>query len=373
MDRIQTAAILKDLQKKMVLIAGPRQAGKTTVAREVAKHFNAPLYLNYDNIQDRHVIHQQAWVEKTDLLILDELHKMEQWKNYLKGVYDTKNASLKILVTGSARLDVLTHVGDSLAGRYFLHHLFPLSPAELHQLHQPFTLDQLLERSGFPEPYLAESSIEANRWRLQYTNSMLSTDVFDIELIHNLRALKTIFELLRVRVGAPVSYQSLAEDVAVSPQTVKKYIDILEALYVVFRVTPFSKNIARSLLKEPKIYFFDTGLVANGDGAQLENMAALSLLKHVVGKIDYHAENYALHYLRDKEGREVDFVIVKDHAIQQLVEIKMTNEDVSKSLSYFSQKYNLPAIQLVKNLRNEYKSQNISILKAQNWLSELFL
>ena len=208
---------------------------------------------------------------------------------------------------------------------------------------------------------------------MQYSHSLLSTDAFDIEPIQNIRALKTIFEILRIRVGSPISYQSIAEDAAVSPQTVKKYIDILETLYIVFRVTPFSKNIARSLLKEPKIYFFDTGLILNGDGPRLENLTALSLLKHVTAKVDYHAENMALHYLRDKEGHEVDFAIAKDECIQQLIEVKISDEAISKSLLYFSQKYHLPAIQLVGNLRNEYLAKNISVLRMRDWLSQLFL
>jgi predicted AAA+ superfamily ATPase len=90
--------------------------------------------------------------------------------------------------------------------------------------------------------------------------------------------------LLRTKVGSPISYQAIAEDVAISPSTVKKYIDILEALYIVFRVTPFAKNIARSLLKKPKIYFFDTSLVKADAGVQFEYLVAVCLLKHVYGK-----------------------------------------------------------------------------------------
>lgn len=120
MDRIQTTYIIKDLAKKMVLVAGPRQVGKTYLARQVAKEFNNPVYLNYDNIADRQIILNQAWLETTDLLILDELHKMPEWKNYLKGIYDTKSTHLQILVTGSARLDIFDKIGDSLTGRYFL-------------------------------------------------------------------------------------------------------------------------------------------------------------------------------------------------------------------------------------------------------------
>lgn len=373
MNRVQIPYIIKDLSKKMVLVAGPRQVGKTYLAQQVAKAFSKPIYLNYDSVEDRQIIQHQAWLENTDLLVLDELHKLPEWKNYLKGIYDTKPQHLHILVTGSARLDIFNQVGDSLAGRYFLHRLLPLTPAELQQLNMPMNLEDLLIRGGFPEPYLAENIIEANRWRLQYSHSILTTDVFDIDRIQDIRALKTIFELLRTKIGSPISYQSLAEDVGISPTTVKKYLEILEALYIVFRITPFSKDIARSLLKEPKIYFFDTGLVKGDEGAQLENLAAICLLKHVYAKIDYHAENYALHYLRTKDGQEVDFALVKDNAIEQIVEVKKTNNTLSKSLYFYHKKYNLPAIQIGKDLRHDRLIGDIKVIKAIHFLVDLFL
>ena len=196
MKRIQAPYIIKDLEKKMVFLAGPRQVGKTFLSKQVAQAFKHPVYLNYDHLEDRDIIEKQAWLPATDLLILDELHKMPLWKNYLKGVYDTRLPALHILVTGSARLDIFDKVGDSLAGRYFLHRLLPLSPAELKQLTMPIDLDGLISRGGFPEPYLTEDSVEANRWRMQYANSILSTDVFDVEQILNVKALRLVFELL---------------------------------------------------------------------------------------------------------------------------------------------------------------------------------
>lgn len=373
MKRIQTAAIIKDLDKKMVILVGPRQAGKTWLAKYIAQQFPQSLYLNYDQIQDREIIYQQNWLPTTDLLILDELHKMPGWKNYLKGFYDTKPASLRVLVTGSARLDIFNHLGDSLAGRYFRHRLMPLSLAELQQCNMKINIDKLLLRGGFPEPYFAENDIDAARWRLQYLNSLLSTDVFEFEKIQNIKAMQLIFNLLRNRVGSPVSYQSLSEDAGVSPTTVRKYIQILEALYIVFRVTPFAKNIARSLLKEPKIYFFDTALVEGNPGAQLENLTAISLLKHIYAKYDYLAEDYQLHYLRNKEGQEVDFALVSKEEIQQMIEVKVSNHALSPSLIAYQRKYGYPAIQIVKYCQHETVNQDIQILKAENFLTSLWL
>ena len=373
MKRIQKEQILKDLEKKMVLLVGPRQAGKTWLAKDLARDFKSPVYLNYDQILDQKIIRDQSWLPTTDLLIFDELHKMNGWKNYLKGVYDTKPESLKILVTGSARLDLYDQLGDSLAGRYFRHRLLPFSLAELFQVGEKSDMSKLIERGGFPEAYLAKDEIEVDRWRMQYINSLLGTDVFEINKVFNIKAMQLIFNLLRSRVGSPISYQSLSEDAAVSPTTVKKYIQVLEALFVVFKITPYSKNIARSLLKEPKIYFFDTGLVQGDEGAKLENLVALSLLKSTFARIDYFAQDLSLHYLRTKDGIETDFVVVNEGKIENIIEVKLSDCDISKPLIYFHEKYGYPAIQLVRYLRHEYKNNGIQVLDAQKYLSNLFL
>lgn len=373
MNRTQKALILADLEKKIVLLVGPRQAGKTWIAKNIAAEFPGSIYLNYDQVLDRDIMLAQSWLPSTPLLVLDELHKMPNWKNYLKGVFDTRLSSMRILVTGSARLDVFDQLGDSLAGRYFRHRLLPLSLAELKQVGELPDYERLLTRGGFPEPYLATDDIESKRWRMQYINSMLSTDIFELDKILNLKAMRLVFELLRTRVGSPISYQSLAEDCAVSPVTIKKYIHLLEALYVVFRVTPYAKNIARSLLKEPKLYFFDTGLVQGDDGAKLENMVAVELLKHVYARTDYQAEECVLHYLRTKDGLEVDFAIATNDAIESIIEVKLADHKISKTLHYFQEKYGYQAIQLVGTLRHEVVHDNITVRSAEKFLATLTL
>jgi predicted AAA+ superfamily ATPase len=369
--RIQKAYLLKDLEKKLVFLVGPRQVGKTWLAKDIASEFSNSVYLNYDKAADRKIMYAASWLESTDLLILDELHKMPDWKNYIKGIYDTKLDRLRILVTGSSRLDIFEQMGDSLAGRYYKHRLLPLSVAELKQCGVSADLDPLLLFGGFPEPYLSNDPIEAERWRLQYTNSLLSTDVFEFDKIFNLKAMRLIFDLLRVRVGSPVSYQSLSEDAGVSPTTIKKYIQILEALYIIFKVTPYSNNIARSLVKEPKIYFFDTGLVQGDAGIKLENTVAVSLLKYAYAKTDIFAEEYVLHYLRTKDGQEVDFALVKNNTITQMIEVKLSDTAISRSLKAFHEKYQYPAVQIVQFLDHEHNQGNIAILNAQKFLSQL--
>lgn len=228
-----------------------------------------------------------------------------------------------------------------------------------------------MERGGFPEPFLAENKTEADRWRLQYVDSLLRTDVLDFENIQNVRAIRLIFELLQERVGSPLSYSSIAEDVSISPHTVKKYVEILEALYIIFKVTPYSRNIARSLLKEPKIYFFDTGLVRGAEGIIFENFVANCLLKFVHLQIDYQARPYALRYLQTKEKREVDFALVLDKQLKQMIEVKLSDSNPSRHLHYFHEKYAVAALQVVKNLRKEKKSNTIDVVSASSFLKTL--
>ncbi len=359
----------------MVILVGPRQVGKTWLSKEVGKHYRSTLVLNYDNYQDRRKIIEERWLPDTELLILDEIHKMPDWQVFLKGIFDTRLPSMRILVTGSARMDLLSHSGESLAGRYFRHRLMPLSLAELQKDQiSDSSLEKLLERGGFPEPFLAQDETDAQRWRSQYVDGIIRYDILDFSRFVDFKALQLTVDLLRERVGSPFSAASVARDIGSSPATVLKYITLLEALFLIFRVTPFSHNIARSLLKEPKIYFYDTGLVKGNRGAKLENLVAVSLLKNLWARSDFLGESWNLHYIRTKEGREVDFAIVdNERKISEMIECKASESHPDKNLVYFSRKYSIPAVQLVADLRTEHKMGEIEIRNMANYLSRLFL
>jgi predicted AAA+ superfamily ATPase len=372
MERSQTSYLLDDLKKKVVFLTGPRQVGKTWLAKHIATHYSKPYYLNYDNFDHRQLIHNQAWPDATDLLIFDEIHKKSDWKNFIKGLFDTKPESLHLLVTGSARLETLRQSGDAMTGRFFRHRLLPFSYKEIGEK-EPKRIEWLLQRGGFPEPFLAENPIDSDRWRLHYIDGLIRTDILDFERIHDLKTVQLILELLRRKVGSPISFLSIAQDVAVSPTTVKKYIEIMESLYILFRVTPYSHNIARSLLKEPKIYFYDTGLVVGDEGARFENLIAVSLLKHVWGKTDYLGKQTDLYYLRTKDGEEVDFCIVEEGRPIQIVEVKMSARDNWPALRKMHEKYSIPAVVVIKNLKREYKDKNIPVVSAEEYLQGLFL
>jgi len=371
MERRQKESILSDLSKKMVFLTGPRQVGKTWLAKEIATLFSDSVYLNYDSLPDRKIIKNEAWLLKTKLLILDEIHKMPGWKNYLKGVYDTKPDQMMILVTGSARLEMFRQSGDSLAGRYFLHRLLPLTPSELGADERSRDLDRFMKRGGFPEPFLAETDTDADRWRMQYVDGLIRTDILDFEKIHDFKAIQLVVKLLRSRVGSPISYQAISEDVGIAPNTVRKYISILESLYIIFRVPPFSKNIARAIVKEPKIYFFDTGLVEGDEGVRFENLVALSLLKHAYGMTDYLGKAYALNYLRTKDGAEVDFCVVNEDKPELMIEAKRSDPIPGRSILNFNKRYGIPGLQVVLHLKQEQVEKGIEVRRGLDYLKSM--
>lgn len=366
-------AILRDVRQKMVFVTGPRQVGKTYLSKELQREFKRAIYLNNDDIADMKVIRKRSWPLNADLIILDEIHKMKGWKGFLKGAFDTRSVHQSFLITGSARLDTFRQTGDSLAGRYFLHRLHPLSVKELAGMMPPYEAVSALNRlGGFPEPFLSSSEEQAERWRKQYYTDIVREDIMDFSRIGEIRAIRLLLEMLRQRVGAPLSYASLSRDLQIAPNTVRKYVEILESLHIIFTVRPFHKNIARSLLKEPKAYFYDSGYVNADEGVRLENTVAACLLKHVHYLQDVKGREVSLRYIRTKEGKEIDFALAEKEELTHFIEVKLSDEEVSRNLKYFKLRYPaVNAIQLVHNARNEQELDHISIFQAANWLSRL--
>jgi predicted AAA+ superfamily ATPase len=232
----------------------------------------------------------------------------------------------------------------------------------------------LIERGGFPEAFLAKTNSDAKKWREQYIDGLIREDVLDFERIYDFKAIQAVLNLLRRRVGSPVSYSSIASDVGISPTTARKYMQIFEALFITFSIRPYSKNIARSLSKEPKICFFDVGMVIGDDGVKFENFVALSLLTDVIGHRDNLGENNSLKYLRTKNGKETDFCIVDENyeKIKEIIEAKNAKFSLDKNLEYFSTKYDLKAKQVVRYLKyDRYISDKIQIIQSEKFMEQL--
>lgn len=377
MDAIRSLAerIRADLPHKLVILTGPRQAGKTTLARQLMADFPRAQYLNWDVPADREIIAAGAWSPRAGLLVFDEIHKMRDWKAFLKGAWDGRGTGQAILVTGSARMETFRQGGESLAGRYFAWRLHPFSVREcvaVLGMEPGVALDRLLERGGFPEPLLAGDATAAERWRSQYATDLIREDVLEFSRVHEIRNLQLFVNLLRERVGSPVKISSLAQMLQIAPNTATRYLEILEALYVVFRVTPWHRDVARSILKESKVYFFDTGLVRGDAGARLENAVAAMLLKHAHYRQDAEGKAVTLHTIRDKEQHEIDFVLAQENAITDLIEVKHADPAISPYFHRMAEHFpEASAVQIVAELRQETQRGRIEVVSAAEWLAEL--
>lgn len=374
MERTLAPHLRRDLPRKIILLSGPRQSGKTTVAKMLEPDHE---YVNYDDAEHRTTLIDRSWDRGKKLLILDELHKMPRWKGWLKGLYDTEGLRPPIIVTGSARLETYRKVGDSLAGRYFPFRLHPLDLKEVHQAlgaaAMPEALDRLLRLGGFPEPFLDGTEVFYNRWRRTHLDIILRHDLIELAEVQHIVQVETLIELLRSRVGSPISHASLARDLGCSDKTVKGWLLLLENMYVIFKVPPFHRNVARSLLKAPKYYFFDCARVKGDEGARFENLVAAALLKEVHLRVDTLGEDLHLRYLRTKDGRAVDFVLEQDGKARLLIEAKWSDEGVSPPLRYFAAQ--LPearAVQVVAKLRREKTyPDRVEVRQASSWLAAM--
>ncbi|RKY94461.1 MAG: ATP-binding protein [Candidatus Hydrothermota bacterium] len=364
--------VVRDLGKKMVFIGGPRQVGKTTLALAVLdQYFPSGRYFNWDFDEDRRAILKKQWRQDNTLLIFDELHKFSRWKQWIKGIYDITGSRHSILITGSARLDVYRRGGDSLMGRYHYWRLHPFTLDELpDSIGQEEAFDRLMTMGGFPEPFLVGDEREARRWRKERFDRVIREDIRDLEGVHDLQTLHLLLDLLRERVGSTIVIANIAEDLQVAHKTVKRWLDVLERMYLIFVVRPYVRSGPRSVLKPPKVYFFDNGDVLGDEGARFENLVACSLLKRIHFLEDREGYRYQLCYIRDKDGREVDFAVVKDGVPQELIEVKYSDEKISRGLRYYATRLKpLRAVQIVATIKNPYDEKDVSVVGPLDYLS----
>lgn len=374
--------IVKDLSKKMVFLGGPRQAGKTTLAQAILKGFpykksKKGLYLNWDFDEDRLCILDKKWDEDHLLIVFDELHKYRFWKNWIKGVYDKTHKMHKFLITGSARLDMYKKGGDSLLGRY---HYWRLHPLTLDELPPKMSLKEgfkrLMTLGGFPEPFLGGSEKEARRWRRERFDRILKDDIRDLELIKKIQDLSLFTDILRRKTGQLIVLSNIAKKIQISPQTSQLWLSALSRMYVCFCVYPYTRHLARAVKKPPKVYFFDNGdvICEDNEGPRFENLVASHLIKKIHFLEDAYGFNMDLRYIRDKESREVDFIILKEGRVWALVEAKLSKSDqISKSLLYYCEKLKPKhALQITADLKHEYKQNGCRVLRIETALKVLF-
>jgi len=375
MQRYLDDRVRQDLQKKMVVLTGPRQVGKTTLSQQLLTEFPGGQYLNFDVAAHREIIQNQNWRQSAPLLVFDEIHKMPDWKSWLKGVYDGRSPGQTMLITGSARMDTFRQAGESLAGRYFRLRLHPLSVREwcdAYPVLPQVALTHLLSRGGFPEPALADKDTEAQRWRNGYFTDLVREDVLEFSRLKEVNAMRLFAEMLRSRVGSPLSLASMSRDLHISSITLKKYLDILEALFIVFVVRPWHRNIARATLQAPKVYFYDTGLVQGDEGLRFENVVACHLLKNIQWQQDTRGAEVGLHYIRTKDDSEVDFCVSEGNTLTHLLECKLADTKPHRALTKFSEQWpKARAVQLVRECKAEVDIGNLEIRDAAQWLAAM--
>ncbi len=334
--RYLAAQVQKDLGRKMVFLGGPRQVGKTTLARALPG--GGQGYLNWDVASHREQI-LKGQLPVARLWVLDEIHKYRFWRRFVKGLFDARISGQRILVTGSARLDLYRYGGDSLQGRYHYLRLHPLSVAELG-LRKAKDLKDLLQFSGFPEPFFEGSDVEARRWSRDYRDRLIHGDVTSLERVQDLGTLEMLVTRLPALVGSPLSINGLREDLQVAHKTVANWLDILERLYAVFRLTPFGAPRLRAVRKEQKHYHFDWSLVP-AEPARFENLVASHLLKWVHFEQDTKGRDLELRYFRDTDGREVDFVVTEGKQLILMVEAKWNDSEVDRGLRYLKERFRM--------------------------------
>ena len=332
--RYLAGQVRRDLARKMVFVAGPRQVGKTTLARGLAGARSG--YLNWDVPGDRERI-LRGELPPGKLWVFDEIHKYRAWRRFLKGLFDARPRGQRILVTGSARLDFYRHGGDSLQGRYHLLRLHPLSVAELG-IHSSQGLRELLALGGFPEPFFGGSETEARRWSREYRQRLVAEEVTSLERVEDLGSLESLMLRLPELVGSPLSLNALRGDLQVSHRSVSGWVAILERLYAVFRLAPFGAPRIRAVKKEQKHYHFDWTLVP-AEPQRFENLVASHLLKWVHFLQDSEGRDLELRYFRDRDGREVDFVVADGRRPVLLVECKWSDAEVDRGLRYLKQRF----------------------------------
>ncbi len=385
-DRYLTKFIKSDLAEKMVFLGGPRQVGKTTMARELISIHYKSQYFNWDKVVERNKALKGEWDSEAELVVLDEFHKYKKWKTWIKGEYDSLKNKYKFLLTGSARLNIYRRGGDSLQGRYHYLRLHPFSYGELQGFISPpdpgkeliFTdkpglsdFEALLRFGGFPEPLFKQNNRFLRRWHNERLERFVKEDIRDLTMIQDFGSISLLGDLLPERTSSILSINSLARDLDVNFRTVAKWLDFFDLFYYSFRVPSYQSKKIASVKKEKKLYLWDWSQIEN-KGARLENLVASHLMKFCDFHYDIHGWKVALHYLRDSRGKETDFLVSLNNNPWFAVEVKSADENISKNLLFFKGKLNIPhTYQLVATGGRDFLKGDVRVMPVQKFLSAL--
>lgn len=344
--------IKNDLNEKMVFIGGPRQVGKTTLAKTFIK--TSEQYLNWDILKDRKLLTTGELNVDLDICILDEIHKYKNWRSLVKGYFDKYFPELKIIVTGSARLDYFRKGGDSLVGRYHYLRLHPLTLSELKKNPSREDLKILLKFGGFPEPFQKQNAVFHQRWQLERVSRVVNQDLKDLENVKEITLVELLAQALTSRVGSSLSIKSLSEDLQVSPHTIDRWIGILDNLYYSFRVPPYGPEKMKAVKKTQKLYLWDWSQV-EAEGPRFENLVASHLLKFCHFQEDTLGIKTELRYFKNTiTEKEIDFIILQKNKPLFAVECKTGDKEISKSLLLDGKRLQIPKLYQVHMQSKDY-------------------
>ncbi len=404
LDRPLYRRMFKELskEKRMVFVAGARRVGKTTLGDLIGRSYPNQSYLSWEIPEHRtRLIRNPSFFteterrdESTPLVMFDEINRHRGWRRYLKGAYEEFGDDYQFLVAGSSRLDHPQRRGDSLAGRYYLMHLWPFTQAELaganlpaeEFLRNPLQVSmerhaaleeiwrQLTEHSGFPEPYLAGRKNAYRRWSNAYAEQLIREDIRDLTGIKAIAEVETLYHLLPDRVGQLVSVPELSQGIQVAYNTIRSWLATLQRFFAVFSLSPWTRGVPRAIREGQKLYLMDVPRVKDPD-ARFENLVALELLRAVTGWNEMGLGRFSLHFIRTKDQQEVDFVIVDDGRPVLLIDAQAQGHQPSAALVKFQGALRVPAVQLVRSAegyrRLPSEGQTILVAPACQYLAGL--
>mgnify|MGYP003989885207 FL=1 len=347
--RTITKELLTQLREyPVVTVIGPRQAGKTTLVRNVLPDYS---YVSLEDPENRQLANDdpKAFLKRySGKTIFDEVQRTPHLLSYLQGIVDEEGTNGRFVLTGSHQLELRAAITQSLAGRTGILHLLPLSIGELHDAKISFDDFESYIVHGFL-PRIYDQHQRPRTAYANYYQTYVEKDVRQLIQLKDVSLFEKFIKLLAGRVGQIINYQSLSNDVGVGAPTIKQWLSILEASFIIFKLPPYYKNFGKRVIKSPKYYFTEIGLLAYLLGIEkntqvsrdplvgniFENLAVIEVLKSRYNQ----GRNAELYYFRDSNGNEIDLLCKTGDGLVG-VEIKSAstwNNSFSKSLTNFSE------------------------------------
>ena len=361
----------------VITITGPRQSGKTTLAKSCFPDYS---YCTLENPDTREFVENdpRAFLKKYNgNVIIDEVQRVPELLSYIQGIVDEKKVKADFILTGSHQPLLKQSISQSLAGRTGLARLYPFSQTEIKTLTQdkdPFDICF----SGF-YPVIHAEYIPPQIFYPNYYQTYLERDISQLIELKNSKQFRTFIRLIAGRTGQLVNYNSIASDTGVSNNTIKEWLSILEASFIIYTLAPYYKNLRKRLVKSPKIYMTDTGLLCSLLGIESTdqltrdplrgNIFENYIIMDIIKELYHHGKDPKVYFLRDSKGMEVD-LLIEINGINKLVEIKSSstwNKEFGNNIKKAAELFDTPTQLFVAySGADEITFENIRIIPAKD-------